>query len=507
MRAFRQFIFIVLAVYTLLVIAPVIAFLDAAMRGGLAADTWTELWRQATRTTLLRNSVLLSALTTAGAMLLGVPLGFLLARTDVAARRLLTLLCVAPLFLPPFLWAIAWQATWPGSGLTGLTGAVWVLTLALFPLVALLAAVGFAHVSPELEDDCRTLAGEWGVFWHVTLPLARPLVLTGALLVFVLALGEFGTPALLELNVYPVAVFTAFSAFYDFGQAATMCLPLVVVTALLAWATGRAMRDMDFTSLTTNWQARRLRLGRARLATSATALFLLGGAVGAPLLALMARVSRGATGAGWREAAATLGRSWALAVCGAIVLAVGGLLVGWLWQRRYARGSAGWLYAQVLLFVLPGAVVGLGLVSLWNRPVLGAAYGTSAMIVLGYLARFAPLTVRAAAAFVEQLPRECEEAIWLDGGGAVATFRHFILPASRRVLLALAALSFVLCMGELGTTILVAPAGSQTLAVRLFTIEANAPQSQTASVALVLVASCLAPLALAAVLLRRKEPP
>jgi iron(III) transport system permease protein len=73
---------------------------------------------------------------------------------------------------------------------------------------------------------------------------------------------------------------------------------------------------------------------------------------------------------------------------------------------------------------------------------------------------------------------------------------HFVAPVSRRAIGMVWAMGFVLCMGELATTILVAPPGTQTLAVRLFTIEANAPAGQVSSLALVLAASCLLPLLL-----------
>ncbi|MBM4030446.1 MAG: ABC transporter permease subunit [Planctomycetes bacterium] len=292
MRQFRCFSFAVLAAYAALVLAPVAAFGVAALRGGLATEAWGELWRQAARTRLLWNSLALSTLTAFGTLLVGVPLGFLLARTDVAWRQPLTLLCAAPLALPPFLWA--------------------------------------------------------------------------------------------------------------------------------------------------------------------TALALLG------------------------------------------------LLMAWVCQRGHAPGGAAWLASQLPLFALPSAVVGLGLVSLWNRPAFSWFYGTMAMIVLGHVARFAPLAVRALAAALAQVPKDCEEAIWLDGGGVATTLRHFVAPAAGRALALLWAGSFVLCMGELAVAILVAPPGVQTLAVRLFTIEANAPEAHTASLALVMVAACVLPLALWGVLLRKE---
>jgi iron(III) transport system permease protein len=499
-RSFRSFSVLVLALYALLVVAPVVAFAVSALRGGLSAETWVELWRQTTRTNLLRNSLTLSTLTAAAATLLGVPLGFLLARTDVPCRRALTVLCAAPLFLPPFVWATAWQAGLRAHGLSGLSGAVFVMSLALFPVVALLAGVGFAHVDPTLEEDLRTLGGEWLIFRHVTLPLAGPLVATGFLLVFILTLSEFGVPALMQVNVYPVAVYTAFSAFYDFAQAAALCLPFVGIAAVLAFVMHRVTRDVDFASLAEQWQPRCVALGRGRVVAAIIVFALFAAALGVPMAALVTRAGEVHV---WQDAREPLLWSLFLSTLGATALTLLGLLVAWLCQRGYARGSAWWLPSQTLLFALPSTIVGLGLVSLWNRPAFAWLYGTTAMIVLGNVARFAPLVVRAFEAFLAQVPKDCEEALWLDGGGVGVTFTRLIVPVSHRAMGFLWAMSFVLCMGELATTILVAPAGIQTLAVRLFTLEANAPQARTASLALVLVAGCLAPLVACSPLFRR----
>lgn len=505
MHAFRSFSAGILAVYALLILAPIAAFFLAALWGGLTPETWAELGRQLVRKRLLLNSLVLSTLTALGSALLGVPLGFLLARTDVACRRALLGLCAAPLFLPPFLWATAWQAGLRAQGMSGMGGAVGVLVLALFPLVALLAAVGFAQVDPALEEEARLCGSEGQVFWHATLPLARPLLATGFGLVFLLALSEFGVPALMQVDVYPVAIYAAFSASYDFAQAAALCLPLVGVAAGVAFALHCLAHRVDFASLAEqHWAPRRVGLGRGRLAVTLATFVLFALVLGLPLgtLALKAGDPHA-----WSGAAVPLLWSLGLSALSASLLVLLGLLVAWPCQRGYVRGGAWWVQGQTLLFVLPGAVVGLGLVALWNRPWLGWVYGTPAMVVLGEVARFAPLMVGAFAAFLAQVPKDCEEAIWLDGGGVVATFAHFVLPVARRALGFLWAMGFVLCMGELATAILVAPPGIQTLAVRLFTIEANAPQTHTASLALILAASCLVPLGPLLILLKKESPP
>jgi iron(III) transport system permease protein len=411
------------------------------------------------------------------------------------------MLSAAPLFLPPFLWATAWQSvssrTW-----SSLYAAAFLMALALFPIPAALAGIGFAHVDPSLEEDALTLAGEAQVFRRVTLGLARPLIAIGFLLVFLLTLSEFGVPALMQVNVYPVAIYTAFSSLYDFGQAAVLCVPLLTIATVLALAIHRAMRRTAFESLADRWQPRRFLLARSRgLAVTGIVTVGLALLIGIPLASLARKAGDPHV---WEDARDPLLWSLVLSAFGATILTILGLLVAWLCQREHAPGSRWWLQSQLPLLVLPSAVVGLGLVSLWNRPAFGWLYGTQAMVALGYAARYGPLLVLVFAAFLAQIPRECEEAIWVDGGGAAVTFTKFAVPVSRRALILLGAMSFILCTGELATTILISPPGVQTLAVRLFTIEANAPQARTASLALVLALTCLAPLILCGVLLRKK---
>jgi iron(III) transport system permease protein len=326
--------------------------------------------------------------------------------------------------------------------------------------------------------------------------------MTGALFVFILTLSEFGAPALMQVNVYPVAVYIAFSAFYDFARAAVLCLPFVAVAATLGGLMHAVTHNTDFTSLSEHGRARCIALGRGRFVVSILSFVVLGVAFGAPIGALIGKAGADAV---WDNVREPLLWSLGLSFIGATMLTFFGLLMAWLCQRDYAPGGAWWLHGQLVLFALPSTIVGLGLVGLWNRPIFGWFYGTAGMIAVGFFARFIPLIIAAFGAFLRQIPKDGEEAIWLDGGGVWTTFTRFILPVSRRTLTRFWIFSFILCMGELSTTILVSPPGIQTLAVYLFTIEANAPQARTANLALALIAACLAPLLIGGILFRKES--
>jgi iron(III) transport system permease protein len=178
--------------------------------------------------------------------------------------------------------------------------------------------------------------------------------------------------------------------------------------------------------------------------------------------------------------------------------AVVGLAV-WL---GYARARAPRRLGQladilfVVAFAVPSTLVGVGLIALWNRPgPVGAVYGTEAMFVLGYLARFVPVAALALAATMRYVPVSQEEAAVVSGAGWFRTVTRIVLPQIRLGLLTTWVIAFVLAFGELGISILVAPPGESTLPIRVYTIIANTPASHVAALALLQTAVILTPLA------------
>ena len=160
----------------------------------------------------------------------------------------------------------------------------------------------------------------------------------------------------------------------------------------------------------------------------------------------------------------------------------------WLGYAQARAGRIVRLAAQVALVVLsavPSTIIGVGLIGLWNRPgPLGRLYGTDAMLLIAYLARFVPLATLILAAATRALPVSQEEAAAVHGAGWLRTFGRIVLPQMRLGIGAAWVVAFVLAFGELGVSILVAPPGEATLPIRIYTIIANTPPSSVAMLAL-----------------------
>jgi iron(III) transport system permease protein len=351
------------------------------------------------------------------------------------------------------------------------------------------------RVDGRLEEAALLSASRRRVLWRITLPLITPSVVAAALITFVLAISEFGAPGLLRVNVYTTEVFTAFSALYDFGAATALSIPLLAV-ALIAGAAaqyviGERLLFMRRSAGVGPWLITERKTIVVIVMTLVVALCAL-----LPLVALAreaGQIQRIITAAASSRTA--ISNSLWLAAAGATMITVLGALLGYgrARARTRLRGLAD--LTMIVIFAAPSTVAGVGLIGLWNRPGL-AVYGTQAMVVIAYLARFVPVATLILAAIVRQVPVSFEEAAELPGAGWFRIFTRVVLPQIKTGVAATWVVAFIFAFGELGATILVAPPGESTLPVRIYTLIANTPSSEVAALALTQVCVTLAPLTL-----------
>jgi iron(III) transport system permease protein len=200
--------------------------------------TWTfsnyaRLLSEARQRELLLTTITLGAGASLISLLVGVPLGFVLARVRLPRLALLRVALLAPLVIPPYVLALVWILVTGYSEFSySLTGAALVLGIGFYPLAMLAAEAGFRRVDASFEEAGMMTTDRRRVFFRITLPLVAPLVAAAGLLVFALAVAEFGVPGLLRVRVFTTEVFTAFAALYDFGRATALATPLLIVTLI-----------------------------------------------------------------------------------------------------------------------------------------------------------------------------------------------------------------------------------------------------------------------------------
>jgi iron(III) transport system permease protein len=452
-------------------------------------------------------------------------------RTDLPGRKIFRWMLALPLAVPAYIGGIVHLALLRSRGgyipqllenifgqpvftpsPLGFWGAAFILTLFTYPYVYLLSAAAFRSLHASLEEAARTFGRTpLQTLFQVTLPALRPGLAAGALLVALDILAEYGTVALLRYETFSSAIFVQLSGRYDRSAASVLSGILVVLAILILWGELRLQGRARFTQMESNWRpAPPLVLGRWRLPAFLLALGVVSASLLVPLLVLtiwtvqafldpetLSTVFRtGSQGFGsyvWNSL-----WSSGLAALVAVLLSLPVALNSVRYPNRLARFIS--RFCQVG-YAIPGVVIALSLVLLVNR-LLPFLYATPLVVVIAYVLRHMPQAVRASESALNQLSPSMEEASRTLGRTSLQTFVQVTLPLILPGLLAGGSLVFLTSLKELPATLLLRPAGFDTLAVRVWMWVADGFYLQAAPAALLLVLASAFPLYF---LLRREQ--
>jgi len=463
-------------------------------------------------------------------------MAFALARLPVPGKAVLLSLAALPLVLPSFVGAYALvlmlgragfvtkalQAIGiPFGSIYGTPGIVLVYALTLYPYVLLPTLAGLKAIDISVEEASQNLgASRWRAFRTVTLPLVLPSILSGALLVFIETLENFGVPFVLAEDK-PILAVEAYKLFVgetdtNPASAAVLAVVLVAVSAFVL-------------------VVQRRYLARRRFATSARSappllavgrgwrLVAAGWSWGVVLLALVpffavvaisfmqfrgpvlhAQPSldnfRDLLGRSTRPLVNTLLLS-SLAACAATLL---GVPIGYVLVRRRSTVTACLDLLATAPFAVAGTVLAIGLVVSFNAGWLVLTGGWLIM-VLAYVVRKLPFSVRSASALLHQIDPSLEEASVNLGVSPAATFARLTVPLMLGGIVGGMVLTWVTVASELSSTVILYSPRWQTLTAVMFQALDGEGPGVAAAAASVLILFTLLPLALIYRLLRRYE--
>ena len=452
------------------------------------------------------NSLLLMGSVTVLSVLIGVPLALLTVRTDLPYRRFFTIVVALPLALPSYIGAFAFVSAFRPRGIVqswlepfgveelpsifGLPGAIAIITLYTYPYVYITTRAGLKSLDTSLVDAARTLGeSEWRTFTRVTLPIIRPAITAGALLVALYAISDFGTPAFLQAEVFTRQIYLEHRSLGGTHYAAFLSLQLVVL-ALFILAVESRMQGSEtrYSSRGSTNSRRPVRLGRWRWVGMASCTVLGFITLAMPVLIyahwlLTVQTSRAETFAfQWEYAFNSL----LVAGMAALVAGLLALPVAYLAARHPSPLS--WLFerATYIGFAIPGIVVGLALV-FFGANYGGIFYQSIPILIFAYIVRFLPQAVGSTRTSVLQVSPRLTEASRTLGRDPVDSFRSVTLPLIAPGVVAGIALVFLTSMKELPATLLLRPTGFETLVTRIWAAESAAVYGQAAIPAFILI--------------------
>ncbi|MCU4754288.1 iron ABC transporter permease [Halobacteria archaeon AArc-curdl1] len=468
----------------LALLSAIVAFLVVSPMFWLLWQAWTvdparaiDMFTSSQTASVTFNSLLLMMGVTVASIALGVPLAVLTTRTDLPYPRFWTIVAALPLVIPSYIGAIAFVAMFGSGGeidsflgvtiprIDGLRGAGFIITLYTYPYVFLTTRAALLSMDSSLVDAARTLNhSRLSAFRRVTLPQIRPGIAAGALLAALYAVSDFGTPAFMQVNVFTSTIYTEFRS-YNVEYSALLALQLIALVAVILVIEAGIGRDEDASGAT--GQGTTIRLGGWKWPAMG-AISLLGTLALVVPVAIFTRwllISQG-------DPIPSLEFQWEfaynsvyLAVLAAVAASAFALPVAYYSGRRHSLLSRLFERATYLGFAVPGVVIGLALVFLGTRTLPSLYRQGVWLLVFAYVVRFLPQAVGAVRSSVLQIDARTLEAARTLNAGRLETFRRVTLPLIAPGVVVGAALVFLTTMKELPMTLMLQPAGMDTLVI------------------------------------------
>lgn len=463
--------------------------------------------------TLSKNSLGLAAGTTFFCLVIGIPLAFLFYKTDLWGRRIFSVLYIIPILIPPYIQAITWchlsdfLRYFLLLDIHSLGGAIFVLTLSYFPFVTLMTLSGLKVIDRNLEEASLLYRGRLCTLRHITLPLVTPYILSGAMFVFIFSIVDFGVPDILRVNVYPVEIFIQFSAFYNERVATILSLPLIVITLFLIFLQKWHMKDRSYIQMSGGYsKATPFHLRWFNIPTFCFCFSLIGLSVVLPISVLF-KIA-GPISNYLRVLSTSLDQieySLLLASSGAFITLILAFSLSYIIEKSNTGTKIPLSFLTVMPLAISATTLGIGLIKVWNRPVADYVYGSSLIIIIGYIARFMPFSEITIASGLKQISPRLEEVASLITPKWKRIIQRIVIPLLRHSLITGFLIVFILSFGELGTTLLIIPPGRETIPIKIYNLMHYGADQMVAALCLILIAIILAFSGLFLVLYKKSE--
>lgn len=448
----------------------------------------------------LKNSVWVVLCATLLVIVIGVPLAYLTTTYKIRFRRLVDILIVISMLSPPFLGAYSWILMLGRSGditeflqklfnfempsIYGFGGILFVFVLKLFPYIYMYTKGALKKVDASLGEAAESL-GYHGIkkVFKVSLPLVLPTILAGGTIVFLRAFADYGTPRLIGegFATMPVLVYqewvseTGNNAYFASSVAFIMMAVAAIVFMLQKWISNRKNYTM---SMLNPPKPKKLKgIGNVLVHAFVYLLVLL---ATLPQIYIIIISFRNSNGIMWvdgyslanylkvfTKSLSSILNTFEFGIVAIVAVVILGTLFAYLTVRKTNLLSKLLDVFIMFPYVIPGTIFGLILLMTFNKGPL-ALSGTAAIIIVSYVVRRMPYTVRSSAAILRQISPSIDEASASLGYGSMQTFFRVTMPVMVPGIVSGAILSWITIINELSSTLMLYTGKTQTMTVTIF---------------------------------------
>ena len=494
---------VILLLYALFLLYPLSLLLKMAFSDGahFTLVNFAKFFSRKYYSITLLNSFKVSIAATIASVVVGVVLGYFMSAFKIRGAKLLRMCIVMATMSAPFVGAYAWIMLLGRNGVItnflsrlfgitmpdiyGFNGILLVFVTQLFPLVFLYVQGAMSKMDASLLEASENL-GCTGFkrFFKVVLPLISPTVLAGALLVFVRAMSDFGTPMLIGegYRTFTVILYNEFvgEVSQNKGFASAIAIIAILITMVVYFSQNIVAKKQAFSMNALHRIEKKKLHGFSNFIVHFITYVVVGISILPQLYVVYTSFQKtsgqiyvdGYSLQSYQDMFSRLGRSIqntivipAVSLLIVVLLAV---LIAYVAVRRRNVLSGAVDVISMIPYVIPGTVIGIAMISAFNREPL-VLTGSMLIMVVALVVRRLPYTIRSSVAILQQIPLYVEEAALSLGSSKPKAFFTVTLPMMSSGVLSGAILSWVTLISELSTAILLYTGKTQTLTVAIYT--------------------------------------
>lgn len=439
---------------------------------------------------------------------IGYIFAYTITRTNVPGKRFLKTIATLPILSPPFILSLSIIFLFGKQGfvtktLMGITGnnvygmgsLVVVQVISFFPVAYLTLSGILSSIDASVEDAaCNMGASRWHTFWTVTFPLSLPGIISGCLLVFIQSLEDFSNPATIggEFSTLSIEVYQIITGSYDMQKGSVLAL-LLLLPAVAAYLFNKYwVGKKSFVTVTGKpTQARKL-IDEPHIKWPLFAFCLL---VAAVIILLYGSVIYGSFIRTWgydytltldqyKKALAygwdSLKNSMVLGLISALIGGLFGMVIAYITAKRNYYGKRFIEVSSVLMFAVPGTVLGISYVLAFNtKPLI--LTGTAVILVIVFTFRNMPVAIESGTTTLLQIDNSIEEASTILGADTGYSFRRITLPMLRNAFFSGIVYSFTKAITAVSAVIFLVSARWNLVTSKIYSLFDQAKYSQAAA--------------------------
>lgn len=496
---------VVLILYLLFMLYPMFKLLLSSVMGeggGFTLEFFHQFFGKNYYVETISNSLLISTAVTVFSLLLGIPFAYFYNLYDLKGKAFLQVVAILCSMSPPFIGAYSWIQLFGRAGIVtkfikntfgfvlpniyGFWGCTLVISFQLFPLVFLYMSGALKNIDNSLLEASSNLGiTKFKQVFKIILPLCMPTILAAALMVFMRAFADFGTPLLIGegFQTLPVLIYKSYvgETSINHGFAAAVSAIAIGLTAVFFLVQKAVANRFSFTINALHPIERKRTRSKGVGALMHIFCYFLVLFAFLPQAFVVYQSFRNTSGKlftsgyslnSYKEVLAKMGRAipttLGIGLLALFVVLVMAIIIAYMVVRRRGTLSNAIDVLSMVPYIIPGSVIGIALVISFNTKPL-VLTGTVAIMVIALVIRRIPYTIRSSVAILQQIPLSVEEAAISLGCSKLKAFFQITVPMMSNGILSGAILSWVTIITELSTSIILYTTSTTTMTLAIYT--------------------------------------